>query len=115
MPTKIEDGFEASPPRQPLSSQQPTTRSTMTPTMILSVIAIALFAGGLGFLGGMQINKSPQSNAVSGVPSGPVQQQTNPSTNNTATPQGMPSSSNKDQQASPQTNAGTSNTNMNNS
>ena len=69
----------------------------------------------LGFAGGMQINKSPQSNAVSGVPSGPVQQQTNPSTNNTATPQGMPSSSNNNQQAGPQTNAGTPNTNMNNS
>lgn len=69
----------------------------------------------LGFVGGMQVNKSPQSNAVSGVSSGPVQQQTNPSTNNTATPQGMPSSSNNNQQAGPQTNAGTPNTNMNNS
>lgn len=89
--------------------------SSMKPTMILAVIAIVLFAGGLGFVGGMQINKSPQSNVVSGVPSGPVQQQTNPSTKNTATPQGMPSSSNNNQQAGPQTNAGTPNTNMNNS
>lgn len=70
MPTKIEDGFETSPPRRPLSSQQPTTRSTMTPTMVLSVMAIALFAGGLGFLGGMQINKSPQGSMAGNMPSG---------------------------------------------
>ena len=114
MPTKIEDGFEMSSSGAP--SIRPVAQcSSMMPTMILAVIAIVLFAGGLGFAGGMQINKSPQSNAVSGVPSGPVQQQTNPSTNNTATPQGMPSSSNKNQQAGSQTNAGTPNTNMNNS
>lgn len=114
MPTKIEDGFEMSSNGTPLT--RPVAQcSSMTPTMILAVIAIVLFAGGLGFVGGMQINKSPQSNAVSGIPSGPVQQQTNPSTNNTATPQGMPSSSNNNRQASPQTNAGTPNTNMNNS
>lgn len=110
MPTKIEDGFEM--PSSGTPSIRPVAQcSSMTPTMILAVIAIVLFAGGLGFVGGMQINKSPQSNTVSGVPSGPVQQQTN----NTATPQGMPSSSNKNQQAGPQTNAGTPNTNMNNS
>jgi hypothetical protein len=114
MSTKIEDGFEM--PSNGTPSIRPVAQcSSMTPTMILAVIAIVLFAGGLGFVGGMQINKSPQSNAVSGVPSGPVQQQTNPSTNNTTTPQGMPSSSNNNQQAGPQTNAGTSNTNMNNS
>lgn len=114
MPTKIEDGFEMSSSGAP--SIRPVAQcSSMMPTMILAVIAIVLFAGGLGFVGGMQINKSPQSDAVSGVPSGPVQQQTNPSANNTATPQGMPSSSNKNQQAGPQTNAGTPNTNMNNS
>ena len=114
MPTKIEDGFKM-PSSGTLSTQPVAQCSSMTPTMILAVIAIVLFAGGLGFVGGMQINKSPQSNAVSGVPSGPVQQQTNPSTNNTTTPQGMPSSSNNNQQAGPQTNAGTSNANMNNS
>ena len=114
MPTKIEDGFEMSSSGAP--SIRPVAQcSSMTPTMVLAVIAIVLFAGGLGFAGGMQINKSPQSDAVSGVPSGSVQQQTNPSTNNTATPQGMPSSSNNNQQAGPQTNAGTPNTNMNNS
>ena len=114
MPTKIEDGFEM--PSGGTPSIRPVAQcSSMTPTMILAVIAIVLFAGGLGFVGGMQVNKSPQSNAVSGVPSGPVQQQTNPSINNTATPQGMPSSSNNNQQAGPQTNAGTPNTNMNNS
>lgn len=114
MPTKIEDGFEMSSSGAP--SIRPVAQcSSMMPTMILAVIAIVLFAGGLGFVGGMQINKSPQSDAVSGVPSGSVQQQTNPSTNNTATPQGMPNSSNNNQQAGPQTNAGTPNTNMNNS
>lgn len=114
MPTKIEDGFEM--PSSGTPSTQPVVQcSSMTPTMVLAVIAIVLFAGGLGFAGGMQINKSPQSDAVSGAPSGPVQQQTNLSTNNTATPQGMPSSSNNNQQAGPQTNAGTPNTNMNNS
>ena len=114
MPTKIEDGFEM--PSSGTPSIQPVVQcSSMTPTMILAVIAIVLFAGGLGFVGGMQVNKSPQSNAVSGVPSGPVQQQTNPSINNTATPQGMSSSSNNNQQAGPQTNAGTPNANMNNS
>ena len=113
MPTKIEDGFEM--PSSGTPSIQPVVQcSSMTPTMILAVIAIVLFAGGLGFVGGMQVNKSPQSNTVSGVPSGPVQQQTNPSTNNTATPQGMSNSSNNNQQAGPQTNAGTPNTNMNN-
>ena len=114
MPTKIEDGFEM--PSSGTPSIRPVAQcSSMTPTMILAVIAIVLFAGGLGFVGGMQINKSPQSNAVSGIPSGPVQQQTNPSTNNTTMPQGMPSSSNNNQQAGPQTNASTPNTNMNNS
>ena len=114
MSTKIEDGFEM--PSGGTPSIRPVAQcSSMTPTMILAVIAIVLFAGGLGFAGGMQINKSPQSDAVSGVPSGSVQQQTNPSTNNTTTPQGMPSSSNNNQQAGPQTNAGTSNANMNNS
>lgn len=114
MPTKIEDGFEM--PSSGTPSIRPVVQcSSMTPTMVLAIIAIVLFAGGLGFAGGMQINKSPQSDAMSGVPSRPVQQQTNPSTNNTTTPQGMPSSSNNNQQASPQTNAGTPNTNMNNS
>ena len=114
MPTKIEDGFEM--PSSGTPSTQPVVQClSMTPTMVLAVIAIVLFAGGLGFAGGMQINKSPQSDTVSGVPSRLVQQQTNPSTNNTATPQGMPSSSNNNQQAGPQTNAGTPNTNMNNS
>ena len=108
MPTKIEDGFEM--PSSGTPSIRPVAQcSSMTPTMILAVIAIVLFAGG------MQVNKSPQSNAVSGVPNGPVQQQTNPSTNNTTTPQGMPSSSNNNQQAGPQTNAGIPNTNMDNS
>ena len=114
MPTKIEDGFKIPSSGTP-SIQLVVQCSSMTPTMILAVIAIVLFAGGLGFAGGMQINKLSQSNAVSGVPSGPVQQQTNPSTNNTATPQGMSNSSNNNQQAGPQTNAGTPNTNMNNS
>ena len=114
MPTKIEDGFEM--PSSGTPSIRPAAQcSSMTPTMVLAVIAIVLFAGGLGFACGMQVNKSPQSDAVRGVPSGSVQQQTNPSTNNTATPQGMPSPSNKNQQAGPQTNAGTPNTNMNNS
>ena len=85
MPTKIEDGFEM--PSSGTPSIRPVAQcSSMTPTMILAVIAIVLFAGGLGFVGGMQINKSPQSDAVSGVPSGSVQQQTNPSTNNAGTP-----------------------------
>ena len=58
MPTKIEDGFEM--PSSGTPSIRPVAQcSSMTPTMILAVIAIVLFAGGLGFVGGMQINKSP--------------------------------------------------------
>ena len=56
MSTKIEDGFEM--PSSGTPSIQPVVQcSSMTPTMILAVIAIVLFAGGLGFVGGMQINK----------------------------------------------------------
>ena len=114
MPTKIEDGFEM--PSSGTPSIRPAAQcSSMTPTMVLAVIAIVLWPGGYVFVGGMQIKKLSKSDAVSGVPSGPLQQQTNPSTNNTATPQGMSNSSNNNQQAGPQTNAGTPNTNMNNS
>lgn len=63
MPTKIEDGFEM--PSGGTPSIRPVAQcSSMTPTMILAVIAIVLFAGGLGFVGGMQVNKSSQSNAM---------------------------------------------------
>ena len=63
MPTKIEDGFEM--PSGGTPSIRPAAQcSSMTPTMILAVIAIVLFAGGLGFVGGMQVNKSSQSNAM---------------------------------------------------
>ena len=56
MPTKIEDGFEM--PSSGTPSIQPVVQcSSMTPTMVLAVIAIVLFAGGLGFAGGMQGNK----------------------------------------------------------
>lgn len=110
MPTKIEDGFEM--PSGGTPSIRPVAQcSSMTPTMILAVIAIVLFAGGLGFVGGMQVNKSSQSNAMNGAPGGnsPVPQQAGSSTNNATAPQEPPRSSNKNQQA------GTPNTNMNNS
>ncbi len=116
MPTKIEDGFEM--PSGGTPSIRPVAQySSMTPTMILAVIAIVLFAGGLGFVGGMQVNKSSQSNVMNGVPgdNSPVPQQAGSSTNNATAPQESPSSSNNNQQAGPQTNAGTPNTNMNNS
>lgn len=117
MPTKIEDGFETSPPRRPLSSQQPTTRSTMTPTMILSVIAIALFAGGLGFLGGMQINKSPHGSMAGNMPSGnsamaPPQQSGSSASGGTA--QTPPNSSgNISQPTTPQNNGAAPNVSQN--
>lgn len=117
MPTKIEDGFETSPPRRPLSSQQLTTRSTMTPTMILSVIAIALFAGGLGFLGGMQINKSPQDSMAGNMPSGnsamaPPQQSGSSASGGTA--QTPPNSSgNTSQPTTPQNNGAAPNVSQN--
>jgi len=54
---------------------------------------------------------------MNGAPGGNslVPQQAGSSTNNATAPQESPSSSNKNQQAGPQTNAGTPNTNMNNS
>ena len=49
MSTKIEDGFEMSSSGTP--SIRPVAQcSSMTPTMILAVIAIVLFASGLGFV-----------------------------------------------------------------
>ena len=110
MPTKIEDGFEM--PSGGTPSIRPVAQcSSMMPTMILAVIAIVLFAGGLGFVGGMQVNKSSQSNVMNGAPgdNSPVPQQAGSSTNNATAPQESPRSSNKNQQA------GTPNTNMNNS
>lgn len=116
MPTKIEDGFETSPPRRPLSSQQPTTRSTMTPTMILSVVAITLFAGGLGFLGGMQINKSPQGSMAGNMPSGnsamaPPQQSGSSASGTAQTPPN--SSGNTSQPTTPQNNGAAPNASQN--
>lgn len=116
MPTKIEDGFETSPPRRPLSSQQPTTRSTMTPTMILSVVAIALLAGGLGFLGGMQINKSPQGSMAGNMPSGnsamvPPQQSGSSASGTAQTPPN--SSGNTSQPTTPQNNGAAPNVSQN--
>lgn len=117
MPTKIEDGFETSPSRQPLSSQQSAARSTMTPTMILSVIAIALFAGGLGFLGGMQINKSPQGSMSGNMPGGnsamaPPQQSGSSASGGTA--QTSPNSSgNTSQQTEPSNNGAAPNASQN--
>jgi len=116
MPTKIEDGFEILSPRQSLSSQQPAARSTMKPTMILSVIAIALFAGGLGFLGGMQINKSPQGSMAGNMPSGnsamtPPQQS---GSNASGTAQAPPNSSgNTSQPTTPQNNGAAPNVSQN--
>ena len=116
MPTKIEDGFEASPPRQPLSSQQLTTRSTMTPMMILSAIAITLFAGGLGFLGGMQINKSPQGSMAGNMPSSnsamaPPQQSGSSASGTAQTPPN--SSGNTSQPTTPQNNGAAPNVSQN--
>lgn len=99
MPTKIEDGFEM--PSSGTPSTQPVAQcSSMTPTMILAVIAIVLFAGGLGFVGGMQVNKSSQSNSMNGAPGGnsPVPQQAGSSTNNATAPQESPSPSSSSRQ-----------------
>ena len=54
---------------------------------------------------------------MNGAPGGNslVPQQAGSGTNNATAPQESPSSSNNNQQAGPQTNAGTPNTNMNNS
>ena len=68
MSTKIEDGFEVAPPPKSSPATVAAPRATMTPAMVFSVIAIALFAGGLGFVGGMQVSRgsSAQGNMANG-------------------------------------------------
>ena len=99
MSTKIEDGFEMPSGGTP-SIRLVAQCSSMTPTMILAVIAIVLFAGGLGFVGGMQVNKSSQSNSMNGASGGnsPVPQQAGSSTNNATAPQESPSPSSSSRQ-----------------
>lgn len=107
MSTKIEDGFDTS--SAGVSSMRSTApRSALTPAMTLAIIAIVLFAGGLGFVGGMQVGKSSPNNTMSAGPGGNSPMMPQQTTNSNAaggasTQQGPPSSTGNSQQPVPQT------------